>query len=985
MSPKLRSSEEFLAYLQRQLTQGEHPLLPQQISTRLTDRMAYARDQWPRSLMMLRHGTQETLPKMVCWPETPEQVSQAVRKINQTREPLTTVGGGSAVTGAASPRQSGVVLDLKRLSRLRAYEPLSGTIEAEAGWLGSHLEERLNRDRLTLGHLPLSMTSSTLGGWIATRCGGITTSRYGKIEDLVCAVEYVTADGVLRWSKDIVDLTPLLVGSEGRMGLITAARLRVFPLLQHRLWRGFQFPDLESGLKAMRSFVQTGRPKPTVLRLYDPAASAFSVPTRSSPLATNRQRTRLASATSSQLPVLASQMLPGQLQLNRLVKRVRSGMSSALKPALLSLLKQAPSGLPLLDRVMPSSCILLLCHESNDENITLSQINRAIERCHDLGGKDLGEEPGRLWFEKRDDRAFQQSVLMNQGTVLDNIDLATSWEKAPALYLAVKKNIQQDAVVLAHAAHAYPEGCSLCFVFLCSTSPSKELETYDRIWRSTLEIAASMGATISHHSGIGFNKAAGMKREWGEGGLSLMRHLCEAFDPSQKLNPGKLDLDLPKGSREAFLSPNEFQTLELPPQEDIPAKGETDLPVSAQLQLLQRNLPHITTFIETGSANLEGPVLRMSNWRDTRDLLQLLYVNRIPVHTSMAPTRGGAQKQRLRLKFPLPKESLPPLELDKEHLLLQADSRYDLEAIESFARMSGYTTGIRSDAPLTLREWIEWGAPHTNDCKSGLSRDLIHALSILLPSGKELHLGKGPRQASGPDIKQLFWQSRGLFGIVTHATLRIRKVPQPTQVWRSVHETLEDGIRQMGTFLQSKLLPEELVFSVGQPGEAHTLAIRTSTLSAREILACYPSQTQPTEITAFPTPAFPAHPWWLSIATPWELIEPVLKWMRTQSLLPLISSEIVKAQHDTGTILCIFSAPQREAQRNKEYVEEMARRCRALGTEDAPVRVWGHPRWLSWLDLDERQIAMLTRIKEAIDPNNILNGGVSPRSTNPEE
>src|SRR5260370_594363 len=167
------------------------------------DRIAYARDLWPRHHLEVSAGhVAEHRPALVVWPRDAAEVAAVVRFCAAEGVPLVPFGAGSGVCGGVLPDPRTVVLDLKRLERWRKLAPEGPTLDVEAGALGIRLEEDLAARGYTAGHFPSSILCSTAGGWVAARGAGQCSGRYGKIEDMVAAIECVTARGeVVRFHR----------------------------------------------------------------------------------------------------------------------------------------------------------------------------------------------------------------------------------------------------------------------------------------------------------------------------------------------------------------------------------------------------------------------------------------------------------------------------------------------------------------------------------------------------------------------------------------------------------------------------------------------------------------------------------------------------------------------------------------------------------------------------------------------------------------
>ncbi len=249
-----------------------------------TDRILNAHDAWPLALAKIRAG--EILPSadIVCFPETSDEVSKILIMANDLKIPIVPVGGGAGTCGGTVPLYGGIQLDLKRFDKIYEIDHSSMTVRVQAGVIGEDLEAEVNRHGYTTGHTPTSTRASNVGGFIATRSGGSMSSLYGKIEDMTLGLEVVLPDGSIITTKAVPrhsvgpDLRELFIGSEGTLGVITEATLRLFLLPEERRFRSVTFPDVHSGLEAIRKIFREGI-LPSVVRLYDPEDASFSFST----------------------------------------------------------------------------------------------------------------------------------------------------------------------------------------------------------------------------------------------------------------------------------------------------------------------------------------------------------------------------------------------------------------------------------------------------------------------------------------------------------------------------------------------------------------------------------------------------------------------------------------------------------------------------------------------------------------------------------
>ncbi|HLT15901.1 MAG TPA: FAD-binding oxidoreductase [Acidimicrobiales bacterium] len=248
------------------------------VTTVTTDPAATAeasRDWWPQAMIWATEGQVAARAAAVVSPRSPDEVAEVLALCDEARVPVTAAGGRSGVCGASVPVHGGVVLDLCGLAGVRDVDATSLVVDVAAGTFGDHLEHELRRDHdVTLGHWPQSVSLSTVGGWLACRSAGQLSTRYGKIEDMVLGLDVVLADGRRVTTGGAPraavgpDLTQLFVGSEGTLGVITGARLRLHPAPRHQRRAAYGFASFEDGLAAMRRIVQRGA-TPAVLRLYD--------------------------------------------------------------------------------------------------------------------------------------------------------------------------------------------------------------------------------------------------------------------------------------------------------------------------------------------------------------------------------------------------------------------------------------------------------------------------------------------------------------------------------------------------------------------------------------------------------------------------------------------------------------------------------------------------------------------------------------------
>jgi alkyldihydroxyacetonephosphate synthase len=485
------------------------------------DRVAYARDLWPRHHMAVRAGhPAEHRPGAIVWPNSTEEVVSLVRWARSRGFALVPFGGGSGVCAGVLPEESVVVVDLKRLARVRSLNAHAPFVDVEAGHMGAPLEETLARAGFTLGHFPSSILCSTVGGWVAARSAGQCSGAYGKIEDMVVALECVTGQGevvTLRRRTSAPDLVPMVVGSEGTLAIVTSATLRLHPAPTARSFGAWSFPTTLHGIHAMRTIFQAGL-RPAVARLYDPFDAM---------LANRGGAGRVPSRRVPSVPSL------GRTALNALLRR----------PHVLNRLLRSD----VVERAM-GGAMLIVIFETPEAGAADRHLREAKDWIAPLGGAWLGEAPARAWLEHRYSVSYRQAPVFASGLFVDTMEIAATWANIGAVYDRVRQALGPSALAMAHFSHAYPDGCCVYFSFLGSADPALAGKlgwdaaceaTYDRAWKDALGAALEAGGTLAHHHGVGRSKAPRLQAELGAG-VDVVRAVMRAFDPDGILNPGNL-------------------------------------------------------------------------------------------------------------------------------------------------------------------------------------------------------------------------------------------------------------------------------------------------------------------------------------------------------------------------------------------------------------------------------------------------------------
>lgn len=466
------------------------------------DRLYHARGQSLPDWIALRHGCIETFPDGVAYPASDEDVRDLFTYAKRSGSCLIPFGGGTSVVGHINPRPidpPALTVDLSRMNRLIDLDTLSQLATFQAGVCGPDLERQLKERDYTLGHFPQSWELSTLGGWIATRSSGQQSYHYGRIEDLFAGGHTETPQGPidlppLPASAAGPDLRHLLLGSEGRYGIITRAIVRVQRVPKDEDFHAIFFHDWRSGASAVREIAQAAIPV-SMLRL------------------SNAQETEvtLALAGKDQLVGLADRGL-------RLFKYDE-------------------------DRA------LLIFGVTGDKALTRFALHeaKAIARKH--GGFAVGTTIGHLWRKSRFLSPYLRNALWEHGYALDTVETALPWSKVESTALAIQTAIREAlqtfnerALVFAHLSHVYGDGASIYTTFLWrrSVDPDQTLAQWQAMKRAASQVMIASGGTISHQHGVGLDHKAYLEAEKSAIGMQMIEAVRQQLDPDRLLNPGKL-------------------------------------------------------------------------------------------------------------------------------------------------------------------------------------------------------------------------------------------------------------------------------------------------------------------------------------------------------------------------------------------------------------------------------------------------------------
>jgi alkyldihydroxyacetonephosphate synthase len=465
------------------------------------DRLSHARGQGFPDLIRLRSATVRAAPDAVVAPADAAEVGRVLEACSRAGLRVIPWGGGTSVTGGVNASAADaplVALDLERLAGLEELDEGSGLATFGAGTRGPAIEQALGARGLTLGHFPQSWELSTLGGWIVTHSSGQESLGYGSIRDMVAGVTLVAPGGrldlpALPASAAGPDLRQLVLGSEGRLGVVTRATLRVRPHPERMTVIGFLLPSWDAGLEAARALVH-GELGLTLLRLSDAPETQVAM--------------ALGLSQLGGLAPLASRWLAFR-------------------------------------GVRDPGCLMLVGAAGSARHVRRAHAGaRALLRRH--RALRLGAGPGRTWLADRFRHPYLRDALLDRGIATDTLETAAPWSRLAMLARAVGGALanalragEERVAVLCHVSHPYPDGASLYFTFFfrCPAEPDAAVARWATIKRAATAAIVAGGGALSHHHGVGVWHAPWLAREIGATGVDLLRAAAARLDPAGILNP----------------------------------------------------------------------------------------------------------------------------------------------------------------------------------------------------------------------------------------------------------------------------------------------------------------------------------------------------------------------------------------------------------------------------------------------------------------
>jgi alkyldihydroxyacetonephosphate synthase len=468
-------------------------------ATRLDHAFGQSTPDW----IALRSGRVACSADGVAFASSHDEVVAALDEAKRLGAIVIPYGGGTSVVGHLRVPEGDrpvVNISLEKLASLQAFDATNLTARFGAGAPGPAIEAALAAHGMTLGHFPQSFELSTAGGWVVTRSSGQQSLRYGRIEQLFHGGRMVTpkgelAVGGLPASSAGPDLREALLGSEGRLGLLTEVTLRVRPRAAHERFHAIFFPQWQAGLAAVRELAQAG--------------AALSM-------------LRYANAVETETQLALVEGHDGALAW---LKRYLGWRG-----------------------VGEGACMLLAGVTGGEREARQARSALAdIVRSH--RGVAVGTAIGKAWAKNRFRGPYLRNSLWDAGIAVETVETCVPWSGATAMVAAIEGAGRAALAaegerlhVFTHLSHVYRQGCSVytTFVYRLAADPDANLERWRRLKTAASQAVVAGGGTISHQHGVGVDHAPYLGAEKGELGMALLRAAAGELDPGGMMNPGKL-------------------------------------------------------------------------------------------------------------------------------------------------------------------------------------------------------------------------------------------------------------------------------------------------------------------------------------------------------------------------------------------------------------------------------------------------------------
>jgi len=446
-------------------------------SSKSIDLMAYSKDATLLSMNWTIEGKLAALPDFITWPENSSQISEILKMANEEKIPVVPYAEGSSVVGGSLPIYGGIIIDMKKFKEVLEINDENLTVTVQTGINGMNLERYLDARGYTSGHIPQSLYTSSLGGWLAHKAAGQFSTKYGKIEDMILGFEVILPNGEILEFDPIPrnstgpQLDKLFIGAEGTLGIITKATLKIWPKPEKRTLISYSFLNIEDSFAATRTILRE-HIFPAVIRIYDHSETA-------------RHFEEVEKAKNRVMVVFVCE---GNSKLVDLEEKITRAM----------------------------------CEQHNGIDCGKTPVEHWFETRFRVT-ETSSMPPYKIVFDTIEVASSWDNAAKVYHGVLNDMD-----------------NLKGVLMITAHVSHFYPNGVGIYFSW-GGVPPREvsELKFYQEGWDTVIKAVLDAGGSIAHHHGIGINRSHWMEKEWGSAFKYLLK-MKKMLDPNNILNPGKI-------------------------------------------------------------------------------------------------------------------------------------------------------------------------------------------------------------------------------------------------------------------------------------------------------------------------------------------------------------------------------------------------------------------------------------------------------------
>lgn len=444
------------------------------IATDEETRLRHCRGQSIHDWLAMRSGNFGVYPDGVALPETSSDVQELRQFAEKENLIIIPYGGGTSVCGHITPEAGErpvITVAMTKMNKLMAFDKASQIATFGAGTLGPDVERQLQEHGYTLGHYPQSWEMFTVGGWVASRSSGQQSLRYGRIEKMFAGGRIESLQGTLDIptfpaSSSGPDIREMILGSEGRMGIITEVKMRVAKIAEVENFHVAFFPSWEIGMQATREIVQDGV-QLSMMRLIN------------------------AVETESHLKLAGHARAVGIMEKYLSFRGCKTG-KTMFTFGVTGGKEQCKSALKLVRKYISQ-------HK----------------------GVYIGTPLGKHWQHSHFRSPYLRHGLWDVGIVVDTMETCLDWSVVPKAVAGMENDIakalstsekaikQENTHIFKHLSHFYGQGCSIytTFLFRMGTDYEQTMQRWEKLKAARAQAIVRFGGTISHQHGVGKDHA----------------------------------------------------------------------------------------------------------------------------------------------------------------------------------------------------------------------------------------------------------------------------------------------------------------------------------------------------------------------------------------------------------------------------------------------------------------------------------------------